>query len=129
MKLQYAIPSLLCLSTAISACADPIVGDWTGESFTLDGQTLDIPYVVDGVEWISSLDMTVETDLTGVVTQESSGVTETNNITVSNNGGGNYTISSDDEEGVEDLDCNLSGSSLSCSDSNNNGLDFTKGTK
>ena len=129
MKLKYAIPSLIGLSTTLTACADPIIGEWIGESITIDGDTVNIPYEYNGVELFSSLDLTVEADLTGALTQESYDGTNSVSVAVTNNGGGNYAIASTDPDaGGEDLDCNLSGSKLSCT-SGSTTVDFNKGTK
>ena len=73
--------------------------------------------------------MTIEDDLIGVVVQNMPTIAENTDIVVSNNGGGSYTITSDAYEDIEDLDCNLSGSSLRCSDDNENDFSFKKGSK
>ena len=130
MKLQYAIPSLLGLSTTITACADPIIGDWTGESVSFDGDTIEIPYELDGVTIIGSLDMTIDADLTGSMTQDGYDGTYSIDIAVTNNSGGSYSINQTGEDADTDpLNCTLAGSELNCESDGGVGMVFKKGTK
>ena len=130
MRLQYAIPSLLGLSTTITACADPIIGDWTGESISFDGDTIEIPYELDGVAIIGSLDMAIDADLTGTMTQDGYDGNYSINIAVTNNSGGSYSINQTGDDASEDpLDCTLAGSDLTCSSDGGVDMVFKKGTK
>ena len=133
MKLQYAIP-VFGISTTLSACADPIVGDWSVNSITSDGETMEIPYSYGGTELISSITMSVAADLTGTFVSEGySGdymdMNNTTNLTATNDGGGDYTITPSGEEmGV--LSCTLSGSTMDCTDpADGTVLAMTKGAK
>ena len=112
MNSQYTIPSLLILATSTTGCADPIVGTWSADSFTADGETIEIPYEYGGVEIFSSMEMTFDADLTGTMEMVQYSGTDSYTLTATNDGGGAYTILSEDEDS---LDCTLSGDSLECS--------------
>ncbi|MEC7985469.1 MAG: hypothetical protein VX278_09910 [Myxococcota bacterium] len=129
MKLQYAIPAVLGVGTTLTACADPIVGEWNGESISVGGESQDIPYEYNGLEVLSSLTMTVESDLTGKWSQE--GYYAFNfDINATNDGGGKYTIAIDATDGEETIVCTLSGSSLDCTDEDDGfTVNFSKGAK
>ena len=87
---------------------------------------MDIPYESYGVEVISSLKMTVESDLTGKWAQEGY-YAASFDITSTNDGGGKYTIAIDAED-ADAITCTLSGSNLECGDSDVT-VAFTKGAK
>ncbi|MAA80097.1 MAG: hypothetical protein CL916_12650 [Deltaproteobacteria bacterium] len=131
MRVQFAIPATILLgtTTTMTGCADPIVGTWTGTSIEADGETITIPYSYEGVDLIESLDLTVDADLTGSMSQVGYGGEYTVNLEATNNGGGSYTITPTDEEDAEDpLNCTLTGSELACTDGDTT-LNFSKGAK
>lgn len=117
MKVQFAIPATLLLgtSTTMTGCADPIVGTWIGESFSSEGETVEIPYSYNGVEVISSMDMTFDADLTGKFEQIGYGGEYSMDLEAVNNGSGSYSIKATNEDDTDTLDCTLSSSTLECS--------------
>ena len=131
MRAQFAIPATLLLgtTTTMTGCTDPIVGTWTGTSIETEYETISIPYSYDGIDLIESLDMIVDADLTGSLTQVGYGGEYTVNLAATNNGGGSYTITATDEGNDEDpLNCTLTGSELACTDGDTT-LNFSKGAK
>ena len=132
MKLQYAIPSVLGLSTTLSACADPIVGEWNVDSFTSEGTTTEMPYEYGGVVLMESATLTVESDLTGTfVSVGYSGdymdFNSSMDVTVTNDGDSKYTVTPSDED-TSALNCTLSGSTMEC-EADGTTMALSKGAK
>ena len=126
MNKTPAIASIVTLGTTLTACTDPIVGSWTGVHFTFEEYSVQIPYVYDGVEIISAINLDVETDLTGLFYYSGQGDSLTDTVTITANGSGNYTIDLANDN--EDLDCNLTEAELTCTDAGGE-IRFEKGTK
>ena len=123
---RYAITTAV-LSTSLTACADPIVGDWVGvtaasnsdasDSVTLpyENCTEDYTYVdYDGNETIYegscstiSFEMTIGDDLTGSMDMSLSYAVKLD-LEVENSGGGAYKINMSAEGESADIDCTLS---------------------
>ena len=113
MNAKFGIPAVLLSTTAVG-CADPLVGTWSAESVTVDGETIDLPYEYGGYTMVESIEMDFEAELTGTWTQKGDGGSYSMDLEATNNGGGSYTITSSQEE-MDALNCTMTGSELSCS--------------
>ena len=125
MKSSPAIISFLTLGTTLTACSDPIVGDWTGVHFTFEEYSVPIPYVYEGEEFIGAINLSIEADLKGTFYYSSQGESFTDTIIVTDNGDSNYTIDLANDN--EDLDCNLADAQLTCTDEGGGEIRFEKG--
>ena len=142
MKIQYTIPTVL-LSTTFTACADPIVGEWTGTKLTNSGEVVDLPYercyepylgidsetgeYMYGDEECTSLtySMTINSDLTG--TFKSTYLPGGTDIAVEKEESSRWTISLTVAGTDATLDCNLNDKELECAVEGSNGsLTFEK---
>ena len=126
MKAQYSIPSLLILSTTTTACGDPLIGLWSANTLTIENNDIPIPYTYNGEEVISSVEVNFEEDLSGFWEMKGT-ESYAMNVQATNNGGGKYSILSDNEDN-EGLDCSLSASTLECSATSFT-IVFSKGAK
>ena len=113
MNAKFGIPAVLLSTTAVG-CADPLVGTWSAESVTVDEETITLPYEYEGTVIVESIEMGIDAEMTGTWTQTGYGGSYTMDLEATNNGGGSYTITSSQEE-MDDLNCTMTGSELSCS--------------
>ena len=114
MNAKFGIPAVLLSTTAVG-CADPLVGTWSAESLTVEGDTIDIPYDYEGYTVIESLEMNFDADLTGKWEQVGYSGTYSVDLQATNNGGSNYRITASGEDKIN-LNCTMSGSELECSE-------------
>ena len=124
MKQHYPIAAICVLGTSLTACSDPIVGYWTGTSYSFEDESIDIPYSYEGVEVISAIDMEIDSNLAGTFSYEGYGNAYTDNITVTNDGDSKYSISLQDDD--SSLSCTLAETTLTC-DFDDSIITFEKG--
>ena len=143
---KYAIATAV-LSTNLTACADPIIGDWVGvkatslenssESVTLPytSCTEDYTYVdYDGEEIFyegscstTSFDMTIDSDLTGTMNLDFYSPVKVD-LEAENRGSGEYDIKLSADGDSVNINCTLADSkNLTCNmDFLNASVDFEK---
>ena len=124
MNAKFGIPAVLLSTTAVG-CADPLVGVWSAESITVDGETIDIPYEYGGYTFVESIEMEFEEELTWTWTQKGDGESYSMDLEATNNGESRYTITSSEDD--ISLNCTMNGSELSCT-VDEDAISFTKGT-
>ena len=110
MNAKFGIPAVLLSTTAVG-CADPLVGTWSAESFSLDGETNDIPFDY-GDYMIEYIEMDFELDLTGTWVAKGEDGYYSIALEATISGVGSYTITSDD---MSYLNCTMADLKLSCS--------------
>ena len=123
--MKHTIVSTAILSTTLTACADPIVGDWVGKTATSnddESSSISLPYEscisvyyyddltsdetpTENCNTVS-FSITVESDLTG--TMDMYGGMYTNLPAEITKNGGSYAIDVTYDNGSFSLDCNLS---------------------
>ena len=119
------IPMLtsLTVSLTVTACADPIVGDWSLSELCTSEMCIDLPGALGYYELEAN--MSINSDLTGTMTQVISDEyqTETYNwsLTVESLGSNAYKINNTDED--VSLNCNLDSALLDCN-SEDEGYDY-----
>ena len=127
MSTKLAIPTVL-LSTTVVGCADPLVGIWAGDSVTVDGETINIPYEYGGYTLIEYIELDFDTDLLGTWTQKGDGGSYSTNLEATKTSSGSYTIKTPEGD-LDTLSCTLSGSSLDCTANEDDAkITFSKGS-
>ena len=105
----------LAFSLTSVACTDPIIGDWDLTEMCQDSDCVQLPLEMYG--YTSTVSMTIESDLSGTITQSVTYADEVDSnedaITVTNEGGKSYKITSGGEEDA--LSCSLDATELECS--------------
>ena len=124
MNKKYSIATICVLGTSITGCTDPIVGYWTGTTYSYEDESINIPYSYDGVEIISAIDMEIESNLKGTFSYIAGDDNSyTDNITVTNEGNNTYNINLADDGS---LSCTLAEKTLTCT-YGEAGVTFEKG--
>ena len=127
MSTRLAIPTVLLSTTAVG-CADPLVGVWSADSVTVEGETINIPYEYGGYMLIEYIELDFDTDLLGTWTQKGDGGSYSTNLEATKTSSGSYTIKAP-EGGIDTLNCTLSHSFLDCASSEEDAnIVFSKGS-
>ena len=129
MNAKYTIPTMV-LSTTLTACADPIIGEWTATKLVdgAEGTTTVLPYescytpyegydettgeyIYGEEECVEiSYKMTINDDLSGSFTTTAGEDTEDMNVQVTKDASNEWTIVND----LFTFDCALNGKELEC---------------
>ena len=127
---RYTI-AIAVLPTTLTACADPIVGDWVGFNATYNSgdYSMDLPYEAcstvtysyegsyssEDVCYMVSFALSIESDLTGAADLNLYGNNYNLPLTVEKQTSSSYTITLTEDGETTDLDCTLSDpQSLNC---------------